>query len=109
MSAVSSADHSSFDSDFARAISRRFEHGRFLNVGANARKLQCQFAEANREAEVWSHGELASKLSQDTGKERFQTAVWQEIMEQRWGGVLHGDPYYNPNLSRERADFSLGK
>jgi hypothetical protein len=33
----------------------------------------------------------------------------QEIMEQRWAGVLHGDPYYNPNLSRERADFSLGK
>jgi GT2 family glycosyltransferase len=32
-----------------------------------------------------------------------------EIMEQRWAGVLHGDPYYNPNLSRERADFSLGK
>jgi GT2 family glycosyltransferase len=32
-----------------------------------------------------------------------------EIMEQRWAGVLHGDPYYNPNLSRERADFSIGK
>jgi hypothetical protein len=45
MSAVSSVDYSSFDSDFARAISRRFEHGRFLIVGANARKLQCQFAE----------------------------------------------------------------
>ena len=24
-------------------------------------------------------------------------------------GVLERDPYYNPNLSRERADFSLGK
>jgi GT2 family glycosyltransferase len=33
----------------------------------------------------------------------------QGIMEQRWAGVLHCDPYYNPNLSRERADFSLGK
>jgi GT2 family glycosyltransferase len=33
----------------------------------------------------------------------------QGIMEERWAGVLHGDPYYNPNLSRERADFSLGK
>ncbi|PYI68263.1 MAG: hypothetical protein DMF07_01555, partial [Verrucomicrobia bacterium] len=31
------------------------------------------------------------------------------IMEQRWAGVLQRDPYYNPNLSRERADFSLGK
>jgi GT2 family glycosyltransferase len=31
------------------------------------------------------------------------------IMRERWSGVLQGDPYYNPNLSRERADFSLGK
>jgi GT2 family glycosyltransferase len=31
------------------------------------------------------------------------------ILRQRWLDVLHGDPYYNPNLSRERADFSLGK
>jgi GT2 family glycosyltransferase len=76
MSAVSSADHSSFDSDFARAISRRFEHGRFLIVGANAQKLQSQFVEAEREADAWSHDELASKLSHDTGKAQFETAVW---------------------------------
>jgi O-antigen biosynthesis protein len=31
------------------------------------------------------------------------------IMRQRWSDVLERDPYYNPNLSRERADFSLGK
>jgi O-antigen biosynthesis protein len=31
------------------------------------------------------------------------------IMRERWAGVLRRDPYYNPNLSRERADFSLGK
>jgi GT2 family glycosyltransferase len=31
-----------------------------------------------------------------------------EAMRQRWGDVLARDPYYNPNLSRERADFSLG-
>ena len=31
------------------------------------------------------------------------------IMSERWAGVLRCDPYYNPNLSRERADFSLGK
>ncbi|HEX3620463.1 MAG TPA: glycosyltransferase [Candidatus Udaeobacter sp.] len=73
---MSSADRSSFDSDFARAISRRFEHGRFLIVGANAQKLQCQFAEAEREADAWSHDELASKLSHDTGKAQFETAVW---------------------------------
>src|SRR5438093_5823779 len=76
MSAVSSADHSSFDSDFARAISRKFEHGRFLVIGGNSRELESQFAEAGREADVWSPDELASKLSQDTGKARFQIAVW---------------------------------
>jgi len=31
------------------------------------------------------------------------------IMRERWRDVLQSDPYYNPNLSRERADFSLGK
>jgi O-antigen biosynthesis protein len=31
------------------------------------------------------------------------------IMRQRWADILRRDPYYNPNLSRERADFSLGK
>jgi len=29
-------------------------------------------------------------------------------MRERWSQVLERDPYYNPNLSRERADFSLG-
>ena len=31
------------------------------------------------------------------------------VMQERWAGTLEADPYYNPNLSRERADFSLGK
>ena len=66
----------SCDSDFARTLSRKFEHGQFLIVGANPQKLESQFAEAEREADVWSHEELASKLSQDTGKARFETAVW---------------------------------
>src|SRR5205814_8529485 len=76
MSAVSSADHSSFDSDFARAISRRFEHGRFLVIGGNSRELESQFAEAGREADVWSPDELASKLGRGAGKARCQTGVW---------------------------------
>jgi glycosyltransferase involved in cell wall biosynthesis len=29
------------------------------------------------------------------------------VMQQRWADVLQRDPYYNPNLSRARADFSL--
>jgi GT2 family glycosyltransferase len=32
-----------------------------------------------------------------------------EVMRERWPDVLERDPYYNPNLSRERADFSLGR
>jgi GT2 family glycosyltransferase len=31
-----------------------------------------------------------------------------EVIRERWPEVLERDPYYNPNLSRERADFSLG-
>ena len=31
------------------------------------------------------------------------------IMRQRWSDVLERDPYYNPNLSREQANFSLGE
>ena len=31
-----------------------------------------------------------------------------EIMRERWADFLAHDPYYNPNLSRARADFSLG-
>ncbi len=30
------------------------------------------------------------------------------IIRQRWSDVLQRDPYYNPNLFRGRADFSLG-
>jgi GT2 family glycosyltransferase len=29
------------------------------------------------------------------------------VIRERWSHVLERDPYYNPNLSRERADFSL--
>jgi glycosyltransferase involved in cell wall biosynthesis len=31
------------------------------------------------------------------------------VLRERWPQCLASDPYYNPNLSRERADFSLGK
>jgi O-antigen biosynthesis protein len=31
-----------------------------------------------------------------------------ELIAQRWGDALRCDPYYNPNLSRARGDFSLG-
>jgi GT2 family glycosyltransferase len=50
-------------------------------------------------AKLYWHETLADKLD-DSSK---------AIMRQRWADVLERDPYYNPNLSRERTDFSLGK
>ena len=31
------------------------------------------------------------------------------VLRERWPEVVERDPYYNPNLSREHADFSLGE
>ncbi len=50
-------------------------------------------------AKLYWHETLPDKLD-DSSK---------AIMRQRWADVLERDPYYNPNLSRERADFLLGK
>jgi GT2 family glycosyltransferase len=48
------------------------------------------------------HHESASRRR---SYEALETAVFRE----RWPEILERDPYYNPNLCRERADFSLGK
>jgi len=73
---VPPAVHSSFNSDFAREITRRFEHGRFLIIGGNAEKLKSQFTGAEREAEAWTYDDLASKVSRGGDKAAFETAVW---------------------------------
>jgi len=31
------------------------------------------------------------------------------VLRERWPEISRRDPYYNPNLSRERGDFSLGR
>jgi GT2 family glycosyltransferase len=49
-------------------------------------------------AKLYRRGQGGSKM--DPGSEA--------VMRERWSGILERDPYYNPNLSRERADFSLG-
>src|SRR5213592_4215449 len=73
---VPPAVHSSFNSDFAREITRRFEHGRFLIIGGNAEKLKSQFTAAEREAEAWTYDDLASKVGRGGDKAAFETAVW---------------------------------
>ena len=42
-------------------------------------------------------------------RRRSAEALETDVMRERWPDLLARDPYYNPNLSRERADFSLGR
>ena len=46
---------------------------------------------------------------ESASRRRSVEALETEVMRERWSEYLKDDPYYNPNLSRERADFSLGK
>jgi len=50
-----------------------------------------------------------AKLRWDPSPPKAVDANAEVIMRQRWSDVLERDPYYNPNLSRESADFSLGE
>jgi hypothetical protein len=71
-----SSSHSS-DADFARIISRRFAHGRFLIVGANSQELERQFAEVKRDAIVmWAPGDLMMRLEQGEIAAQFEAGVW---------------------------------
>jgi GT2 family glycosyltransferase len=51
-----------------------------------------------------------AKLYHHEGASRRRTIEPLEtrVMQERWADVLAHDPYYNPNFSRERADFLLG-
>jgi GT2 family glycosyltransferase len=53
------------------------------------------------------HYESISRGTEDTPEKlaRFQSEV--SFMQQKWGNTLMRDPYYNPNLTRDREDFSL--
>ncbi len=50
-----------------------------------------------------------AKLRSDPSPPEEIDANAEAIIRQRWSDVLERDPYYNPNLSRESADFSLGE
>jgi len=53
------------------------------------------------------HHESVSRGIEDTEpkRERFRREV--DYMKTRWGNQLRQDPYYNPNLTLEKEDFSL--
>jgi GT2 family glycosyltransferase len=77
MCAVSPSPFHSSGLDFARLISRKFERGRFLIIGANPHKLESRFAEAKREAIIASSpDELMAELGHGEGPTQFETAVW---------------------------------
>ncbi len=46
---------------------------------------------------------------ESASRRRTVEALETEVIRERWPELLKRDPYYNPNLSRERADFSLGE
>jgi GT2 family glycosyltransferase len=50
-----------------------------------------------------------AKLCWDPSPAEGVDATAEAIMRRRWSDVLERDPYYNPNLSRKQADFSLGE
>lgn len=54
------------------------------------------------------HYESVSRGTEDTPEkqERFQSEVM--FMQEKWGAALERDPFYNPNLTRDREDFSIG-
>jgi glycosyltransferase involved in cell wall biosynthesis len=58
-------------------------------------------------AELYHH-ESISRGHEDTPekKERFRREV--EFMQTKWGESLKTDPYYNPNLTKRREDFTIG-
>ena len=54
------------------------------------------------------HDESVSRGREDTPERKMRFAKEVEIMKNRWNHVLEaGDPYYNPNLTLKRQDFSV--
>ena len=58
-------------------------------------------------AELYHHESL-SRGYEDTPEKRKRYRKEIELFKQKWGHVLiKGDPYYSPNLTLDRADFSI--
>jgi GT2 family glycosyltransferase len=58
-------------------------------------------------AELYHHESVTRGLDDTPEKSRrLQKEI--DYMKRRWPGALQCDPYYNPNLTKAREDFSLG-
>jgi GT2 family glycosyltransferase len=56
---------------------------------------------------VFTHHESVSRGQEDTPSKQARFASEVQYMLDNWSELLESDPAYNPNLSIERADFSL--
>jgi GT2 family glycosyltransferase len=86
----------------------------FQQIGGFDEKLSGVLADVDLCLKIQRAGYLIvytplAKLFWDSSPPEGFDASAEEIMRQRWSDALERDPYYNPNLSRERADFSLGE
>jgi GT2 family glycosyltransferase len=57
-------------------------------------------------AELYHH-ESVSRGKDESAEKIARARRELHFMRKRWKHVLHHDPFYNPNLSYERPDFSL--
>jgi GT2 family glycosyltransferase len=85
----------------------------FQKVGGFDKALPQRFADVDFCLKVRRAGYLIvytplAKLCWDGSSADDIDTSSEAVMRQRWSDVLERDPYYNPNLSRERANFSLG-
>ena len=86
----------------------------FQQIGGFDQKLSSVLADVDLCLKIRRAGYLIvytplAKLCWDPSPPERSDASAEVIMRQRWSDVLQRDPYYNPNLSRESADFSLGE
>ncbi len=57
-------------------------------------------------AELYHHESL-SRGSDDTAEKQARALKEVEFMQHKWNEILQRDPYYNPNLTYAREDFSI--
>ncbi len=54
------------------------------------------------------HHESISRGHDDTPEKQARFLSEVEYMKEKWGDILLNDPFYNPNLTKDREDFSIG-
>ena len=84
----------------------------FQAIGGFDETLPDEFAQIDLCLKIRRSGYLIvytplAKLYWDSSSADDIDTSSEAVMRQRWSDVLERDPYYNPNLSRKRADFSL--